>query len=232
MKYRSGMQWYSAASTVFLIMAMVFSPTTVLATNGMNPEGYGPIATGMGGASMAYDNGAAATMNNPATLGLMPEGDRLDLAVGVLGPRVTSKMSGMEADSRGTAYFMPALGWAKRSGALAYGVGIFSQGGMGTEYDADSFMALGSGDIVRSELGVGRFIVPVAYNVNNDLTLAASVDYVWASLDLKMAARGAQHGCPGRATRKHGHKLCRRRMCGAQRSGHRFLGAHRLFWWW
>ena len=37
----------------------------------MNMEGYGPIATGMGGASMAYDNGTAAVINNPATLGLM-----------------------------------------------------------------------------------------------------------------------------------------------------------------
>jgi long-chain fatty acid transport protein len=87
---------------------------------------------------------------------------------------------------------MPALGWIKKSGVLAYGVGIFSQGGMGTDYDANSFMALGSGDVVRSELGVGRFIVPLAYNMNRDLTIGASVDYVWATLDLKMAAPGAQ----------------------------------------
>ena len=41
-------------------------PVTATATNGMNMEGYGPIATGMGGASYAYDNGTAAMMNNPA----------------------------------------------------------------------------------------------------------------------------------------------------------------------
>src|SRR5690606_21581711 len=59
------------------------------ATNGMNLEGYGPIATGMGGASMAYDNGTAAVMNNPATLGLMEEGNRLDFALGALRPDVS-----------------------------------------------------------------------------------------------------------------------------------------------
>lgn len=37
------------------------------ARNGMNMEGYGPIACGMGGACMAFDNGTAAVMNNPAT---------------------------------------------------------------------------------------------------------------------------------------------------------------------
>ena len=71
----------------FGIVSIVAS-TTAYATNGMNMEGYGPIATGMGGASMAYDNGTAALMNNPATLGLMPQGNRLDVAVGFLGPNV------------------------------------------------------------------------------------------------------------------------------------------------
>ena len=43
-------------------------PGLALVTNGMLMEGYGPIAAGMGGASMAYDNGTTAMANNPATL--------------------------------------------------------------------------------------------------------------------------------------------------------------------
>ena len=54
-----------------LAIAGFAAPGVSFATNGMNMEGYGPIATGMGGASMAYDNGAAAMVNNPATIGLM-----------------------------------------------------------------------------------------------------------------------------------------------------------------
>lgn len=169
--------------------ASVLISSPLYATNGMDLEGYGPIATGMGGASMAYDNGTAAVMNNPATLGLMPEGNRLDVALGYLGPHVKAEMSGMPAaKSSADAFFMPAIGWARKSGAITYGAGVFSQGGMGTEYDANSFLAMGSGDKVGSELGVGRFIVPLAYNVTPELTVAASIDYVWASLDLKMAA--------------------------------------------
>src|SRR5512140_1150498 len=60
------------------------------ATNGMDLEGYGPVATAMGGASMAYDNGTAAVINNPATLGLMTERARLDVAIGVLEPHLTA----------------------------------------------------------------------------------------------------------------------------------------------
>lgn len=171
---------------------MVASPLAH-ATNGMNMEGYGPISTGMGGASYAYDNGTAAVMNNPTTIGLMADGEsRLDVALGVLGPTVKAQAGAAVADSTGTAYYMPAVGYVKKSGNLAYGFGMFAQGGMGTEYGAASFMSAGSGLEARSEVGVGRVVVPLALDVSNDLKIGGSVDFVWASMDLRMAMGGAQ----------------------------------------
>jgi long-chain fatty acid transport protein len=179
---------------LFISIAFAVVSTTAYATNGMNMEGYGPVATGMGGASMAYDNGAAAMMNNPATLGLMSEGNRLDVALGFLGPNVkaTDDVSGQSSTSSGNAYYMPALGWVQKSGPMAYGIGMFSQGGMGSEYSADSFLAKGSGEKVRTELSVGRVLVPFAYSISKDLSVGATVDFVWAGLDLKMALTGQQ----------------------------------------
>jgi long-chain fatty acid transport protein len=180
-----------------LALALVLggSLTSAFATNGMNMEGYGPISTAMGGASQSFDNGTAAMAQNPATLGLMAEGARLDVALGVLGPKITASMPGMPAaDSGGTSYVMPALGYVRRSGSLTYGVGMFSQGGMGTEYGANSFLAAGSGEPVRSELGVGKVIIPVAYQATPALTLGATFDFMWAGMDLLMAASGAQLG--------------------------------------
>jgi len=162
------------------------------ATNGMNMEGYGPVSTGMGGASQAIDHGAAGMAQNPATLALMGQGARLDVALGVLGPNVTSRVpGGPSADSGGTSYVMPAFGYVRRSGDLTYGVGVFAQGGMGTEYGANSFLALGTGEEVRSELGVGRLLLPVAFQVTPQFAVGASLDLVWASLDLRMALPGA-----------------------------------------
>jgi len=184
------------AIAVYLLVLGVFTAVVTpaaFATNGMNLEGYGPIATGMGGASMAYDNGAAAVMNNPATLALMPEGNRLDVALGYLGPRIVSTMDGMsDAGSSARNFYMPALGWIKKEGQISYGVAMFAQGGMGTEYSKDSFMAAGSGEKVRSEVSMGRLIIPFAYEVNKQFAIAASIDYVWAGMDLKMAMQGAQ----------------------------------------
>lgn len=170
------------------------------ATNGMNMEGYGPIASAMGGASMAHDNGTAAVMNNPATLGLMAQGNRLDLALGMMGPNVKMKMGpGPTAKSGGTSYFMPAVGWARKDGAMTYGVAVFAQGGMGTEWDSSTFKSNYSpdGKSMRSELGVGRLIAPLSYDVTPDLTIGGSLDFVWAMMDLKMAMPAAQMGMMG-----------------------------------
>ncbi|HEX8989863.1 MAG TPA: outer membrane protein transport protein [Rhodocyclaceae bacterium] len=175
-------------TSIAMLCAMAAAPLSALATNGMDLEGYGPVATSMGGASFAYDNGAGAMMNNPATLGLMPEGSGIGVALGFLGPDVHAAGARSSAD----AFFMPAIGYIAKHGNLTYGIGIYAQGGMGTEYRADSPMAYNTGDKVRSQVGVGRIILPLAYNVDDRLTVAGSLDWVWASMDLKMAASTPQ----------------------------------------
>lgn len=162
-----------------------------LATNGMNMEGYGSISTAMGGASQAIDHGTAALAQNPATLALMGQGARLDVALGVLGPRIESSVGPFSAKSGGTSYVMPALGYVRRNGDMVYGLGVFAQGGMGTEYKADSFLAAGSGEPVRSELGVGRVLLPLAYQVTPELALGGTLDLMWAGLDMRFAAPGS-----------------------------------------
>jgi len=180
----------------------ITAPGVAMATNGMNLEGYGPISAGMGGVSMAYDNGTAGIINNPATLGLAAQGDRVDVAVGGLHPDITTTCNagqpcaGMQASSGGDAYYMPAMGWARKQGNLAYGFGVMAQGGMGTEYGNASFMSMGdagpTGKQVRSEVGVGRAIAPLAFDVNSNLTLAGSLEFVWAGMDLQMLMPGSK----------------------------------------
>jgi len=189
----------------FALVLAAAQPAGVSATNGMNLEGYGPISVGMGGASFAFWNGTAAVMNNPATLGLMTNGMHLDLALGNLGPDVKAIVStpsgSMSATSSSSAFYMPAIGFLMKRSAYAYGLGVFSQGGMGTEYGSDSWMAdpsmgantaLAKGLVNRSEVGVGRVIVPVAYDVSDRLTIGLTGDFVWAGMDLQMAMSEAQ----------------------------------------
>ncbi|MHB1185969.1 OmpP1/FadL family transporter [Thiobacillus sp.] len=154
------------------------TPDLAMATNGMVMEGYGPIAAGMGGASMAYENGSAALANNPATLGLMAAGNRIDVMLGFVGPDVAA--SGSMGASLADAFYMPAIGYVKKQDNLAYGVGIYGQGGMGTEY--------ANGDM--AQVGVGRVIFPLAYSINDRFNVGGSVDVVWAGMDQVVTGYG------------------------------------------
>jgi long-chain fatty acid transport protein len=149
----------------------------------MNLEAYGAKAGGMGGASFAYENGNSAIMNNPATLGLRQEGQNIGLGLTLLMPDVkTITPMGSTAASDGDQYWMPSLSYMRKTGKYTYGVGLLAQGGMGTEYGT----SLNPMAPMRSEVGMGRLMFPLAYNVNEKLTVAAQVDYVWASMDAQM----------------------------------------------
>lgn len=182
------------------LLALAGASVPVFATNGMNQAGYGPIAESMGGASMAYDNGTAAAINNPATLGLMASGARrLDVGFGDLRPAASSNGQ----SSTATDFFMPGFGYARKDGNLGWGVTVMAQGGMGTDYTngnfwgaaagfgAGGFLATGQSYRNMSEVGVGRVMVPLAYNVSSNLTIGGSVDYVWAGMDTKWFVDGA-----------------------------------------
>lgn len=198
-------------------MVVCALPQLASATNGMNMEGYGAMALGMGGASMAYDNGTAAMMNNPATLGLMDEGSRLDLAFGFLMPEVHSSAAGFSSRSSADAFGGPAFGWVRKQNGLVFGVGMYGQGGMGAEYNDSTaygtlrnFTAASGTSLVadpswknRSELGVGRIIFPLAMEVRDGLIVSGSLDYVWAGMDIKWLMDGAHFGnlLPGQSNR-------------------------------
>lgn len=187
------MTHFACRLTLVASLTAFATTPTLFATNGMNMEGYGPVATGMGGASFAYDNGTAGVINNPATLAFMEEAARLDLALGMLGPDITATSpTGDSADSSATSFFMPAFGYTRRSGDLVYGAAVFGQGGMGCEYEPDSWRGLGFNLVNRTEVSIGRAILPIAYRVNERLSIGATADFVWAGMDLQMAMSGAQ----------------------------------------
>lgn len=183
-------------------LALTGMAATAHATNGMNMEAWGAKSGGMGGAAFAMDAGNSALMGNPATLGLKPAG-KSDLGLGLtlLMPDVKASAGPVSVDSDGTAYWMPTISYIRRQGDLAYGVGMLAQGGMGTEYGVGSpLFAMGfasdgsmqsmSGEEIRSEVGFGRIMFPLAWNVRPDLILAGQLDLVWGGMDLQMDMDG------------------------------------------
>nr|CRH05118.1 Membrane protein involved in aromatic hydrocarbon degradation [Candidatus Magnetococcus massalia] len=195
-----------------LAMAALFTMahSTAHATNGMNLEGYGARSHAMGGAAMGFDTGNSNMMNNPAAASLSKSNQRIGVGLRMLGPDVaaesTAAPAAANAGSDGDAYYMPSFSYMRKSGKFDYGLGVFAQGGMGTEYKAGSTLFAGglsynlttaataatalSGLENRSELSVGRAMLPLAYRVNDKLSVGGSVDLVWMGLDMKMDMDG------------------------------------------
>jgi long-chain fatty acid transport protein len=167
------------------VAAILASPA--YATNGMSLEGYGAKSAAMGGTSMAYDIGNSGMMGNPATLGLRKEGNNFGIGVTVLQPDINASIPafGLSSDSEATSFLMPSLSFIRKDGDFTYGVGVFAQGGMGTEYPGTSFLAMNSGLPQMSQVGFGRVMFPLAYQATKELSIAAQIDYVWASMDLQ-----------------------------------------------
>lgn len=190
---------------IAVLIAAVGATAPAMATNGMNMSGYGPVAEAMGGVSMAYDNGNAGMINNPATLGLMQSGtSRFDIALGDLMPKAISN----GAVSSAKDFFMPAMGYVRKDGNLSWGVGMMAQGGMGTEYSNSSafgqlmglsfvtgpYAVTDPGLKNKSEVGVGRLMFPLSYSVSSNLNIGGSIDYVWAGMDLQWVVDGTHFG--------------------------------------
>jgi long-chain fatty acid transport protein len=145
-------------------------------------------------------------MNNPATLGFMKEGTS-EIGIGVRGlhPDVELTYGPVSDKSEATAFYMPSLSYMRRDGRITWGAAILSQGGMGTDYGNDSPLFAGgrsmggspvfmSGEDIRTEVGVGRLMFPVAYKLSEDTTIGASFDVVMASMDLQMDMDGQHFG--------------------------------------
>ena len=158
------------------LLVGLFGPLTVFATNGMNLEGYGAKSHALGGASMAFDTGNSAAMNNPATLGLMKNGQQ-ELGFGIRGlhPDISVSYGPLSDTSDGTAYYMPSLSYMRKDGNIAWGAAVLAQGGLGTEYGSDSPLFQGgysmlnnlvsmSGKEIRPEVGGGRLMFPLDWN--------------------------------------------------------------------
>ncbi|MBN1929071.1 MAG: outer membrane protein transport protein [Chlorobiaceae bacterium] len=195
--------------TTFSVVALLAlaNATPAFATNGMNLEGYGARSMSMGGTSSAYDTGNSAVMNNPATLGYMKEGTQ-ELGLGMRGlhPSVKVEHGALSDKSDATAFYMPSISYMRRDGRVTWGAAMLAQGGMGTDYGSDSPIFAGgismmgapgvalSGKDIRSEVGVGRIMFPVAYHLTDNTTLGASFDVVIANMDLQMDMDGAHFG--------------------------------------
>jgi long-chain fatty acid transport protein len=185
------------------------------ATDVLRMEGFGPISRAMGGTSMSYDVGNAGMMSNPATLSLAKPGSHLSIGADVVTTDITTRNQNTgetahshdESNNRGP-YYAPELSYSYRGDRWAAGIGAFAQGGLGTEYGKDSFLSNGTSGSPTDLDNSSRLLVlniPLAFSfdINDQLTIGASMDAMWVGMNIDMMFGANQVGSligAGRAT--------------------------------
>jgi len=118
------------------LLAAVAASNGVWATNGTMPHGYGIKAQGMGGVGIALPQDSLAAANNPA--GMVNVGERLDVGLAVVMPKIHADMGGTDFDGGGVkAIPIPELGYNHMLAAdRSVGISVYGNG-VTTKYDAN-----------------------------------------------------------------------------------------------
>lgn len=170
---------------LLIALAAVGFAGSAFATNGYFSHGYGMKAKGMGGAGIAYGQDALAAATNPANMVLV--GGRWDVGLDYFRPQRESTIAGnvcgpgcsLDGNYSGNDsenYFVPEFGYNKMiRDDLSFGVSVYGNGGMATDYKNNpfgAFGATGSAGVDLSQL----FIAPtLAMKLNEDHAVGVSL---------------------------------------------------------
>ncbi len=151
----------------FCLLAILAAGLPMLATDGYFSMGYGTASKGMGGIGVALPLDSLSAAANPASLVFL--GSQFDLGLALFRPNRDFEVKGNPSGFPGTfglapgkiesgskSFLVPSLGanW-KLSDKSAFGVAIYGNGGMNTDYSASVFGG-GSTGVNLSQL----FIAP------------------------------------------------------------------------
>ncbi len=188
---------------------MIGGAGTVLATNGDNLMGVGPVSRGMGGVGIAMpQDSITAIFNNPAALGACPCGAKSETVFGatIFDPTVTARIklldpatgavaADIEGESGGQAFIIPAVGVTMdMGGGLRMGVGAYGVSGLGADYrdkgwDLNPATPGNEGDIY-TRLEIMKFAGMVSYQLLDNLSVGGALQGTYNNLDLE---QGGSH---------------------------------------
>lgn len=178
------MKKISLRATAVAVAAL--ASTSAFATDGYFPHGYGMKALGMGGASVAMTDNAFAGANNPATASFSDS--RADLGANVFSPKRSVTQGTQTTESGKNAFLVPEFGYiANANGAITYGVTVYGNGGMNTDYPAAVLGGPGATGVNLEQL----IVAPVmSYKVSSETSVGVSPLLVRQTFSAKGLAAG------------------------------------------
>ena len=170
---------------IVALVAGLMQPPSATATNGLNQIGFGTESVGMGGADIAVARDTSALNTNPAGLAQI-EGALADMntAVAYTGNIEHKDQFGNSEKNSNQYPVLGSLGYAWKQPGLPItaGIGLFAQGGVGNTFD-NLNTAFGTRDDLSIMFSIARITPGLAWQVNDALSIGASVIGTYADLE-------------------------------------------------
>jgi len=178
---------------LFLLSVVLAGNAYCAGSGGYRVELPDAAALGKGSAFVAQADNPSAVYYNPAGLTQLKGNTYVSVGLGAIQPFTSHKdNSGNKTDMEREVFYIPSgyvvtdFGMKK----FAFGVGETSFWGLGTEWATDSFSKYSATD---SDMATQDVMFAGAYEVNSNLSIGVSADYIRAQVDKrkKLAQTGA-----------------------------------------
>ena len=184
------------------------------ATNGYFLNGYGTDSKAEGGVAIALPQDALTVASNPA--GLSDVADSVSVGLEIFSPSrgATLVQGGQSTDFAGNdtkTFYLPEIGFSRRlSDTLSFGVGLYGNGGLDTDYGTNPF---GRFAPVGSGLGAGSagvnlqqaFLSPaLAWRITDTQSLGASLNIAYQRFQAQGVGLFAGFSADPSAVSNHG----------------------------
>jgi len=173
--------FFLKSSIVLSLMASV----ALHATNGDTLIGVGVKTRGMGGAGIAYSQGAESALVNPALITEV-QSDEISFGATVFMPTIETDLMGSgKVKSDADLSLIPEVSLAHSFGNGYYiGTGMWGTAGMGVDFKGTPQLMK-----MRTQLQLMQFAVPMAYKISG-LSIAVAPIVQYGSLDISFDGTG------------------------------------------
>jgi long-chain fatty acid transport protein len=191
-----------------LIIVLLIATTAVIAQNGTRLIGFEASSMGRAGTTIGVFDSYELMMTNPAGLSFL-EKSSVNVDFSIMSPKVHFKNSLNDADGDKNLFPLPSAGYVhkstKKDCRLTWGIGLFTQGGMGADFSLSNELYRAQTYALNTESNTyypvkgaydpqsyhSKFAVmqagpSFAYKFNDKFSAGISIHAVYSSMEFSM----------------------------------------------
>ncbi len=176
---------------ILTVIISLLSTTILFAQNGTRLIGFDAVTTGRGGTATGFFDNPSLMMNNPAGLAFL-KSSQFDLSISLMAPTVNFANTINNTKGKDNLFPLGCVSYVhKPTGKITYGFGIFTQGGMGADFNLNHALYRNeSGGYVKqpyhSKFAVMQGGGSVAYKFNEQFSAGITADVVYGQVEFEM----------------------------------------------